>query len=89
MAITKNRFGQEILKPVEISMYSEYMSGIDRAGQIVNYYSSPRKILKWYKKVLFHLLEITIWNTFYINKNNFRFYDMPFEEFIDLVIKFF
>jgi len=87
MLLTKNRFGQEKVKPVEISKYNEYMSGIDRADQMVNYYSSPRKTLKWYKKVLFHLLDITIWNTFYLYKKHFKCYDMRFKEFRDLIIK--
>jgi len=87
MVLTKNRFGQEKVKPVEISKYNEYMSGIDRADQMVNYYSSPRKTLKGYKKVLFHLLDITIWNTFYLYKNIFKCYDMRFKEFRDLIIK--
>lgn len=36
------------------------MSGIDYAARMVSYYSSLRKSLKWVKKVLLHLLNITI-----------------------------
>lgn len=34
------------------------MSGIDRADQMVKYYSIPRKQSLWYKKVLFHLFSL-------------------------------
>lgn len=65
------------------------MNGIDRVDQIVNYYINPRKILKWFKKVLFHLLDITIWNTFYSYEKHFNCYDMRFKQFRDLIIKLF
>lgn len=65
-----NRYGQKKLKPEEISLYNTYMSGIDRADQMVSYYSSPRKTLFWYKKVFFHLLDIAVWNSYYIYKNH-------------------
>lgn len=48
-----NRRGQLRRKPVEVVSYNEFMSGIDRADQMVSYYSSPRKCLRWYKKVFF------------------------------------
>jgi len=40
---TKNRFGHDKNKPNEIIHYNGNMSGIDRADQMVKYYSSPRK----------------------------------------------
>lgn len=49
----KNRFGNEKTNPIEVTTYKDYMSGVDR----------------WYKKVLFHLLNVVIWNSFYIMKN--------------------
>lgn len=63
-----NRFGQEKIKPEEIARYNDYMSGIDRSDQMISYYSSPRKSIRWYKKVMFHLLDVAIWNAFYIAK---------------------
>jgi hypothetical protein len=55
-----NRRGQKRMKPLEVSTYNQYMSGIDRADQMVSYYSSPRKTLRWYKKVFFHVLDIAV-----------------------------
>jgi hypothetical protein len=84
---TKNRFGHDKNKPNEIIHYNDNMSGIDRADQMVKYYSSPRKQSRWYKKVLFHLLDITVWNTFFIYKIRFDCGSMRFKDFRDILIK--
>lgn len=34
------------------------MSGIDRADQMIGYYSTQKKCLRWYIKVFFHLMDI-------------------------------
>ncbi|XP_049876310.1 piggyBac transposable element-derived protein 4-like isoform X5 [Pectinophora gossypiella] len=66
MKEVSNRFGKRRMKPEEVAIYNQYMSGIDRADQMISYYSSPRKSLRWYKKVLFHLLDVAVWNAFFI-----------------------
>ncbi|KAE9545294.1 hypothetical protein AGLY_000837 [Aphis glycines] len=58
-------------KPIEIKDYNDFMSGIDRSDQMVSYYSCPRKTARWYKKVLFHLLDISIWNSYFIFNKKF------------------
>lgn len=63
---TSNRYGKKLTKPEEIAIYNRFMSGIDRSDQMVSYYSSPRKTLRWYKKVFFHLLDVAVWNSYYI-----------------------
>ncbi|CAK1580896.1 unnamed protein product [Parnassius mnemosyne] len=74
-----NRRGQLKRKPAEVVTYNEFMSGIDRADQMVSYYSSPRKCLRWYKKVFFHLLDLAVWNSYFLyrkyKKNNNTKYD--------------
>ncbi|KAF5282321.1 hypothetical protein FQR65_LT14375 [Abscondita terminalis] len=47
------------LKPDCVLDYNKHMSGIDRADQML-YYSTPRKTLRWYRKLFFHLLDICI-----------------------------
>lgn len=64
----RNRFGKTKLKPAEVDMYNQYMSGVDRSDQMVAYYSCPRKTIRWYKKVLFHLLDIAVWNAYFLYK---------------------
>lgn len=63
------------------------MSGIDRYDQMLSYYSSPRKTIKWYKKVMFHLFDIAIWNSFFIYKKRFPEYKGQFLDFHQDLIK--
>ncbi len=62
----KNRYGEKKMKPADVASYNDHMSGVDRADQMTSYYSSPRKTIRWYKKVLFHLLDVSVWNAFYM-----------------------
>ncbi|CAG5055107.1 unnamed protein product [Parnassius apollo] len=64
----QNRFQQRKIKPAEVAEYNQHMSGVDRADQMISYYSSPRKSIRWYKKVMFHLLDVAVWNSFFILK---------------------
>ncbi|CAG5024702.1 unnamed protein product [Parnassius apollo] len=64
----QNRFQQRKIKPAEVAEYNQHMSGVDRADQMISYYSSPRKSIRWYKKVMFHLLDVAVWNSFFIFK---------------------
>jgi hypothetical protein len=68
MTETANRYGKIVKKPIEVSTYNKFMSGVDRSDQMINYYSSPRKTIRWYKKVFFHLLDTAVWNSFYLYK---------------------
>ncbi|XP_057662517.1 piggyBac transposable element-derived protein 4-like [Diorhabda carinulata] len=45
------RRGHEKLKPQSVLDYNAHTSGVDRADQIMSYYSSPRKTIKWYRKI--------------------------------------
>lgn len=89
MVSVKNRFGKEQIKPIEVSTYNDHMSGIDRCDQMTSTYSTPRKTIRWYKKCFFHLLDIAVWNAFYLTrkfcKNNSRKY--RFLHFRDELIK--
>lgn len=87
MIVSKNKYGQEKPKPIEIAKYNEFMSGVDRADQMISYYSCPRKSAKWYKKVIFHLLDVAVWNSFYIYKQHFDCPDFRFKVYRDLLIK--
>lgn len=64
----RNRHGHIKIKPVEIIEYNKFMSGIDRSDQMISYYSCPRKTIFWYKKIIFHLLDITVWNSYFLYK---------------------
>lgn len=47
-------------KQEEIAKYNKYMSGIYKSDQMLNYHSSPRKSIRWYKRVPFHPLDVNI-----------------------------
>uniref|UniRef100_A0A1A9V034 DDE_Tnp_1_7 domain-containing protein n=1 Tax=Glossina austeni TaxID=7395 RepID=A0A1A9V034_GLOAU len=85
-----NKYGTSKKKPIEIANYNANMSGIDRCDQIIAYYSSPKKSIRWYKKVIFHLLDISVWNSFYIykrvNDSNIVFLDFR-DNLINMLLK--
>ena len=81
-----NRRQQEKRKPIEIVNYNQNMSGVDRADQMMSYYSCPRKTIRWYKKVIFHLLDVAVWNSYYIFKEKTGS-QMKFIEFREAIIR--
>lgn len=42
------------------------MSGIDRQDQMMSYYLSERKTIRWPKRLFFHLLELLMYNSYYL-----------------------
>lgn len=68
MVEVRNSYGKVQMKPLEVSKYNENMSGVDRSDQLTSYYSCPRKSIRWYKKVIFHLLDVTVINSFLIHQ---------------------
>ena len=42
------------------------MGGVDQADQVLRYYTCIRKTVKWYRRVLFHEVEVAIHNAFVI-----------------------
>lgn len=42
------------------------MSGIDRCDQMTAAYASTRKTIRWYKKVILHMIDVTAWNSFFL-----------------------
>lgn len=87
MVTIKNKRGVEISKPKPVIEYNKNMSGIDRCDQMLSYYSSPRKTIKWYKKVMFHLLDISIWNSYYLYKKRFLQYNGHYIDYHREVVK--
>ena len=60
----KNGKVQEIAKPHMISEYTKYMGGIDLADQYCSSYAFLQKTLKWWRKLYFFILEMSITNSF-------------------------
>ena len=59
---------QERVKPNAIELYTAYMRGVDLADQSLWYNLNLHKSLKWWKKVIFALIEVCFTNTLAIYK---------------------
>lgn len=55
-----NRNGKVSNKPNIVRDYNLGMGGIDRADQMMSYYSSERKTVRWYKKLGIHFIALCI-----------------------------
>jgi len=52
------------LKPECIVDYNKNMGSVDRVDVVLHPYSAPRKSMKWYKKLAFHLLQVALLNAY-------------------------
>ena len=62
----RDRQGVVIRKPSVICDYNKHMGGVDRNDELLGFYTSLRKTLKWYKKLAFHLIEECILNAYIV-----------------------
>lgn len=63
MVDSENRRKEIKSKPWPLVNYNKYMSGVDRQDQMLSYYLSERKTLRWYKKLFIHVVEMMIINS--------------------------
>jgi hypothetical protein len=75
-------------KPFIIHNYNLGMPGVDladqkRHGRIV----AKRRLKRWYKKIFFHMIDISLVNAHIICKNIPSFVDIPAEEFRHSVVR--
>lgn len=82
----QNKRKEIISKPLPLVNYNKYMSGIDRHDQMLSYYLSERKTLRWYKKLFMHIIEIMLINSHALY-NKYSGEKMPLYEFRLSVIK--
>jgi hypothetical protein len=52
------------LKPLIEADYNRHMGYVDKGDRMVNSYSISRRTYKWTKKLFFHLLDLTILNSY-------------------------
>ncbi|KFM61880.1 PiggyBac transposable element-derived protein 4, partial [Stegodyphus mimosarum] len=55
-------------KPDVVANYNANMGYVDFSDRMANSYTFGRKILKWTKKLFFHLLDLSILNAFILFK---------------------
>jgi hypothetical protein len=80
MVETFNKRRQLKVKPKPIAEYNKSMFGIDHQDQMLSYYPSARKTIRWYKKLAIHLIEMMVLNSFkiYCKTTGVK---LPFHEF--------
>lgn len=62
MVDSANKRGQIRQKPLPIVQYNKFMSGIDRQDQMLAYYPSERKTIRWPLKIFIHILQMIMIN---------------------------
>lgn len=53
-------------RPLAIVDYNKYMGGVDKMNQLLQPYDPCRKTIKWYRKVVIHLLQVAMMNSWII-----------------------
>ena len=53
---------EKIWKPKAVDKYNKYMGGVDQSDQLVLYYRYSHWQVKWWRRVLFHLLDLCLVN---------------------------
>lgn len=62
-----NKRGTEKQKPSVVVDYNRHMSGVDRSDQMLSYYTTPKKTIRWYLKLFFHFVDVCLWNGTYLH----------------------
>lgn len=77
--VTSHRIRTIRYKPNVQIKYNKYMRSIDRHDQLLSYYSCEHKTMRWYKKVIIHLIQICLVNGFLLyrklNKSKIELYN--------------
>ena len=67
-SFVKNNYrGEPITKPVIIQDYNDFMGAVDNSDNLLCHYLSL-KSLKWYRKLLLHLVNMVVLNLYILNK---------------------
>ncbi|KAH8041755.1 hypothetical protein HPB51_017575 [Rhipicephalus microplus] len=53
----------EVSRPSLVRVYNQSMGGVDRADQLLSFYRNELKTKKWYKRIIFHLLDLAVVNS--------------------------
>ncbi|XP_061188017.1 piggyBac transposable element-derived protein 4-like [Saccostrea echinata] len=58
------RTGTPIENPAIVNAYNKYMGGVDRSDQMVSYATFNARTLKWWKRVIFHVISLATLNAY-------------------------
>ena len=63
-----NHQGLPKIKPVAVDEYNQSMGGVDKADQYSVYYLFERRTVKWWRKLMFWMMEVALVNSFILYK---------------------
>ena len=71
VVITFNSRGKSrvVKKPEVAAEYNQFMLGVDKIDQMMSYYSFVQKSIKWWRKVFFWLLDMSVVNSIIIYRH--------------------
>lgn len=70
--LPRTRGDHQKTKPSAVADYNKYKIGVDKSDQMLSYYSFQRKSVKWWKKLFFHLFDLTLVNAHIIHRKKSR-----------------
>lgn len=59
-----NKNGEPIFKPECVLKYNQSMGSVDKTDMLLSSIECVRKTIKWYKKVYFHLIDLSLLNSY-------------------------
>lgn len=68
----KDKDGQPIKKPKCVVEYNKYMGSVDKLDQMNKYYPCTRQTVKWTKKFVLYLIELSIVNAHILYQKNVK-----------------
>lgn len=58
----------KIQRPFSVKLYNQHMGGVDQVDQMVAMYPHRRKNKRWYIRVFFHFLDVTVVNAWHLER---------------------
>ena len=65
--VKTNYLGNPVIKPVVIDDYNCKMNSVDHSDHMLSYYETLKSV-KWYRKLMLHLINMVFLNAFILNK---------------------